>query len=203
MTPRQDPCQESSSVRQVRTAVIRRTPSPLSSYSQPNTSQSSPTGGCFAKANSLMRHRVRFRPCIYGMFCGYNPPIRPNGEKTVSAGSAPVSGETKQTEQPCERTGTVLAGNALQVHVPAHPAMHETNVRDWRGPGIKSQVATPAAPGAQQSDPHDIVLHTPPAGTAGAVALTRRAKQSDDSPGKNSKQQYVKAVSQGKVRVTC
>ena len=203
MTPRQDPCQESSSVRPIRTAVRGRTPSPNPSYGQPKKSQCVRTGGCHAGTNPLMRHGRCLRPCFCGTLRGHDAPIRPNGEKTIPAGSAPVRGKTKQAEQPGEFARPMLAGDALYVHVATQFAMHEANVRDWRSPAIKSQSATLATPGAQHGDPDDIVLQTPPAGTARAVALADRAKQSGVSPGMNCDQEYGKAVSQSKFPVTC
>ena len=154
---------------------------------------------CGAQTNSLMRDRVRLRPCFRRMSGGgHNAPIGTNGEKAIPAGCAPVGRKMKQPEQPGECPCTVLSGNALEIHVSAHSAMHEPNVRDWSSPRIKTQIAGAAAPGPQQSDPNQIVLHTLPTGTAGSVAMTCRAKQFCFSPGKNYWKAYVTVVIQGK-----
>ena len=60
----------------------------------------------------------------------------------------------KQPEQPGKRACSVLAGNALEIHVAAHSAVHIPNIRDGNGPRIKPQIATPAAPGPQHGDPN-------------------------------------------------
>jgi len=185
MTPRQDPCQESSSVRQIRTAVIRRTPSPFSSYKQDHKSQST---GLFLRGprtNSLTRDRMRLRICFRRLLHGQNAPKRTNGEKPVSARSTSISGKMKQPEQPGETPGPVLGRNALQIHVPAHRAMREPFVGDGNSPGIKAKFTAAAAPGAQQRESHQIVLHTLPAGTPGRVAMAGWAKQYCFSPGKD------------------
>jgi hypothetical protein len=83
----------------------------------------------------------------------------------------------KQPEQPGKRARSVLAGNALEIHVAAHDAMDIPNIRDGNSPCVKPQVTTPAAPRPQQGNPNEIVLHTPPVGTAGTVAITDRANQ--------------------------
>jgi hypothetical protein len=131
-----------------------------------------------------MRDRMRLRPCFRRMLGGHNAPIGTNGEKTIPAGGAPVGGKTKQPEQPVECPCPVLSGNALEIHVPAHVAMRVPNIRDRNSPRIKTLITAAAAPGPQQSDPVQIVLHTLPTGTAGSVAMTGRAKQSFFSPEK-------------------
>src|ERR1700722_15537725 len=96
MTPRQDPCQESSSVRQIRTAVIRRTPSPFSCYKQRDKSQSIVLLLCGPRTNSLTRDGLRLRTCFRRRLRGHNAPIRTNGEKPVPARSTSIGGNMKQ-----------------------------------------------------------------------------------------------------------
>jgi len=88
MTPRQDPCQESSSVRPSRTAVIRRTPSPLPSYGHFIKSQSIRRRGCSpGKANvkpdgiPFLLSQVAARARCAGTF-----ELRKNGSGTVRNG---------------------------------------------------------------------------------------------------------------------
>ena len=154
MAPRQDPCQESSSVRQIRTAVIWRTPSPFSSYRQGRKSQSTVLFPCGPRANSLPRDRLRFRISFRWQLHGHNAPKRANGEKPVPAGSTSIRGKVKQPEQPREAPGPMLGRNSLEIHVPAHRAMREPFVGDGNSPGIKAEFTTAAAPGAEQRDPH-------------------------------------------------
>jgi hypothetical protein len=83
----------------------------------------------------------------------------------------------KQAEEPGECARAVFAGDALEVHIAAHYAMRVPDVRRGNGPGIESRIATPAAPGAQQGHPDQIVFHTLPPGTTRTVAMTDGAQQ--------------------------
>ena len=159
-----------------RTAVIWRTPSPFSSYGQPNKSQAGGMMDCGVQTNSLMWDRLRLHLCFRRILDGHNAPIGADREKAVPARSAPIGGKMKQPEQPGERACPVLAGNALEIHVAALAAMRVPNIRDGNGPRIKTQIAAPAAPGPQQSDPNQIVLHAPPAGTARGCRYDRPGK---------------------------
>ena len=106
-----------------------------------------------------------------------NPAVGAQGEKTIPAGRAAVSRKSKQSEKPGKSTGAMLAGNALQVHVAAHGAMNESYVGDRRSPRVESVVAIAAAPRTEQSHSDHVIFYAPPAGSAGAVTLTDRAKQ--------------------------
>jgi hypothetical protein len=119
---------------------------------------------------------MRF-PFNWGVLYRYDPAVGAQREKTIPAGPAAVSRKPKQSENPREGTGTVLAGNALQVHVAAHGAMNESDVGDRRGPRVESVVAIAAAPRTEQSHSDHVIFYAPPAGSAGAVTLTDRAKQ--------------------------
>jgi hypothetical protein len=127
-----------------------------------------------------MRLRSRFHLAL----SRHDAPVGADREETVPAGSATISGEMKQAEQPGERARSVLAGNPLEIKIAAHCAMRVPDIGDGDRPRIKSLIATLAAPGPQQSSPDHIVLHTPPPRTAGTVAKTDRTKQLCFSPGK-------------------
>lgn len=89
----------------------------------------------------------------------------------------------QQAEEPGECARSMLSGNALEVHIPAHDAMRVSSIRHWDGPGIESRIATPATPGAQQRDPDQIIFHTLPPGTTRTVAMTNGTKQLGFTPG--------------------
>jgi hypothetical protein len=130
-----------------------------------------------------MRLRSRFLPALNR----HDAPVGTDREEAIPAGSATIGGKMKQAEQPGKRARSMLAGNPLEIKVTAHCAMRVPGIGDGDGPRIKSLIATPAAPGPQQSGPDRIVLHTPPPRTTGTVTKTRRAKQFCFSPGKACK----------------
>jgi hypothetical protein len=109
---------------------------------------------------------------------GHNAPVHPNRKKTIPTESATVGGKMKQAEQPGKSSHSVFAGNALQVHIPAHSAVHESHILDRDGPGIKTQVAGAATPGPQQQIPKQIVLSAAPSGAPRTVAMTGWTNQS-------------------------
>src|SRR5258708_36130732 len=97
-----------------------------------------------------MGRMVRFGSFGAGMLPGHNAVVNPNGKKSISARSASISGEAEQAKQPSHRARPVFARDALQIHVAAQLAMHINDIAHGSGPGIKSRVAAPAAPGPQQ-----------------------------------------------------
>jgi len=177
MTPRQDPCQESSSARQKRTAVIRRTPSPFSSYGLAQRSQLNPIIAGYASINSCVTDWIGSSSCLDRVLRRYNTAVDPDREKAVPAWRAAVSRKAKQAEQPRKGARAMLAGNTLQIHVPAHPAVHESNIGDRGSPGVKSQVAATAPPRPQEYNSAQIVLHAASAGAASTITMTGRTKQ--------------------------
>ena len=111
------------------------------------------------------------------MLRGYDGPEGTDREEAVAAWSATIGGEVQQAEEPGECARSVFAGNALEVHIPAHNAMRVPDVGHGDGPGIESRIATPATPGAQQRDPDEIVFDALPPGTTGTVAMTDGTQQ--------------------------
>lgn len=162
----------------LRTAVVRRTPSPFSSYGEAKKSQLDLNPACSAAANSGMSHRMmRFRSLVDRMLPRHDAVEDANGKKTISARSAAIGGKTEQAEEPGHGARPMLAGNALQIHVAAHPAMHVKNVAYGRRPGIKPQIAASAPPGPQQRYPHQIIDNAAPSGAAWTVAMARGTYQ--------------------------
>src|SRR5271169_2408182 len=130
-------------------------------------------------ATSGMRHRMmRFRSLVDRVLPGHDTPVDAQGKKSVAAGSAAIGGKTQQAEQPGHGARSVLAGNALQIHVAAHPAMHVENIANGRRPGIKSQIAAAASPGPQQRYPDQVVDQAAPPGAPRTVAMTGWTNQS-------------------------
>ena len=120
-----------------------------------------------------MRHGSR----LDGLPRGNNPAIDSEREKTIAARRAAVRGSAQQAKYPRERSYPVLAGNALQVHVAAHPAMHVLNIVQGSRPGVEAGVARLAAPGTHPGDSHEVIFCAAPAGTASTIAMTDRAEQ--------------------------
>src|SRR5258708_32436382 len=88
----------------------------------------------------------------------------------------------------------MLAGNSLQVHVAAHPAMRVSDVPDGNRPRKKSLIATPATPGPQPCDSDAVVLHTPSARTTRTVALahvTNQIRFSLEGPAKTIRERQL------------
>ena len=130
---------------------------------------------------------MRLRPGFHGLLRGYDAPVNPKREKAIPARGAAIGGKAEQAEQPGEHAHSMLARNALQVHVAAHSAMHIPDISDGSRPGIKARVASSAAPGPQPCHSHQVVLDTSSAGPAGTVAMTDRTKQIFFTPGKSAK----------------
>src|SRR6202022_1673223 len=108
--------------------------------------------------------------------------VRTDREEAVPARSAAIGGKMKHAEEPGKGARSMLARNPLEVHVAAQSAVCESEIHNGNSPGIKSRIATPATPRPQQSGADDIVLHTPPAGTTGTVAMTDRQRHFFFSP---------------------
>jgi len=173
MTPRQDPCQESSSVRPEGQRLEGELHRHLQSYvslqgSQPSASKTTP---------ALFRDGMRLCPGLDRMLRWDNAAVNPKREKAIATRRAAIRGRAKQAINPGERPHPMFARNALQIHVAAQSAMHVPNVADGSRPSIKARIAGSATPRAQLGQPHQVVLHAMPAGTAGTVALTDRTQQ--------------------------
>src|SRR5260370_28618608 len=120
---------------------------------------------------------MRFRSRFQLILRWHDAPVGTDREEAVPARSAAIGRKLKQEEQPGERARSMLAGNSLQVHVSAQPAMRVSDEPDGNSPGIKSLIATPAAPGAQESKAEEMVFHIPPARTTRTVAMTHGTNQ--------------------------
>ena len=121
---------------------------------------------------------MRFRSLVNRMLPGHDAPVRPQRKKSVPARSATIRGKAKHPEQPGHPARPVLAGNALQVHVPAHPAMHKPDVANGRRPRIKPQIAAAASPRTQQRHPNHVVEQAASSGAPRTVAMTGGTNQS-------------------------
>ena len=106
-----------------------------------------------------------------------NAAIDSEREKSVAARRAAIGGSAQQAENPRKRSHSVLAGNALQVHVAAHPAMHVLNVVQGSRPGVEAGVTRLAPPGTHAGDSHEVVFCAAPAGTARTIAMTDGTQQ--------------------------
>ena len=113
---------------------------------------------------------------------GNNAAIGSERKKPVAARRAAIRGRAKKTKHPGKRAHAVLAGNALQIHVPAHLAMHVPDVTERSGPGVKAGIAYLAAPGAHPGHANEVILHAAPTGTAGTIAMADRAEQEAFTP---------------------
>jgi hypothetical protein len=121
---------------------------------------------------------VGIRSLIDRMLPGHDALINAEGKKSVPARSATIGGKSQQAEQPGHYAISVLAGNALQIHVPAHSAMHITDIPDGSRPRIKPQIAAPTAPWPQKCYPDQVVLQAAPSRSARTVAMTDGTYQS-------------------------
>jgi hypothetical protein len=121
---------------------------------------------------------MRFRSLVDRMLPRHDTVENPNGKKSIPAWRAAIRGKPEQAEQPGHGARSVLAGNALQVHIAAHAAMHVANVAYRSRPGIKTQIAAAAPPRAQERYPNQVVQHAAPAGAARTVAMAGWTNQS-------------------------
>jgi hypothetical protein len=177
MAPRQGTCQESSSVRQKRTAVIGRTPSPSAIIRFPRSK--SILGGPKRKRRrkQLAEKSVRDHCWLRGLLSGNDAAINAKGEKAVAARRAAIGWRSQQTKDPGERAHSVFARDALQIQVAARPAVHVPHVAERRRPGVKARVAHLATPGTHPCNAYDVILEAAPPGTAWAVTLADRTEQ--------------------------
>ncbi len=169
MTPRQEPCQESSSVPANQDSGYKANSIAFFIIIRSIGLKSTGRAGGFQRFNLLMRNNMRFflGSCLEWR-CN-NAAIGPQGEKAIPARSTAISGKTEQAKQPRECSGPMLAGYSRKIHVAAHIAMHETDIRYGNRPCVKSRIATTAAPRPQKSESNHIILYTFPTRAAGAV----------------------------------
>jgi hypothetical protein len=106
-----------------------------------------------------------------------NPAIDSEREETITARRAAIGGSAQQAKYPRKRSHSVLTGNALQVHVAAHPAMHVPDVVKGGRPRVEAGGARLAPPGTHPGDSHKVIFCAAPAGTARTIAMTERAEQ--------------------------
>jgi hypothetical protein len=163
MTPRQGTCQESSSVRPKRTAVIRRTPSPFAIIRFARGKSTFGFRYVPELKSALVRDGVRLHNRFHGLLRGNDAAVNLKGEKTIPARSAAVRGNAKQSKNPGEQSHPVLARNTLQIHVAAQSAVHVPDISDGSRPGEKTRVANSAAPRPQPYHSRQIVLGAAPA----------------------------------------
>jgi hypothetical protein len=157
-----------------RTAVIRRTPSPLTIILF--TRWKSTFGfSCVPDGKtSLVRKGMRLGSRFQGVLRWNNAAVNPEGKKPIAARRAAIGGGAKQPKQPAKHAHPVLARNSRQIQVAALFAVHIPAVPNRSRPGEKTGFAGPATPGPQPSHTRNVVLHASPAGTAGTVAMAYR-----------------------------
>jgi hypothetical protein len=177
MTPRQDPCQESSSVRHKGQRLYGELHRRFHHTERTNDVNPLLKITSSWSIDSRRSDRMRFGPCINRVLGGHDSPVDATRKKSIPAGCTAIGWKVQPSEQPGHRTRTVLAGNSLQVHISTHPAMHIPDILNGRGPCIKPQVAASTPPGPQQYGAQQIVLDTLSARTPRAVAMTRRTNQ--------------------------
>lgn len=176
----------------IRTAVIRRTPSPfgiirLARWKSTFGLRRVPHG-----KTELLWDAGRLRLRFQGLLRGYDTAVNAKREKAIAARGAAVSRGAKQAVHPGQQANPMVAGNARQIHVSALFAVHVPKISDGSRPGVKARIAGSAAPGAQLGRSYQEVLGASSAGTAGTVAMTERAQQIFFSPG-TLKKGYAKA----------
>jgi hypothetical protein len=165
-----------------RTAVIGRTPSPVSMIRFARRMSTAHYAHVAVRKTKLVRDSLRFRPLLHGLLRRNNAAIEPERKKAVAARGAAIRWHAEKTKDPGQHAHAVLAGNALQIHVAAQAAMHKPDVADGGRPGVKAGIAGLAAPGTQPRDSHRVVFDTASAGAAGAVAMTDRTYQNSLHP---------------------
>ncbi len=182
MAPRQEPRQESSSVRQ-KDSGYRANSIASSHHTFRAAEVNLARPACFLRQTGrLARDGLRFRPLLHGSGRRNNAAVEPERKETVAAGGAAIRRHAKKAKDPGQHAHAVLAGNALQIHVAAQAAMHKPDIADGSRPGVKAGIAGLAAPGTQPRDSHRVVFDTASAGAAGAVAMTDRTYQNSLHP---------------------
>lgn len=76
--------------------------------------------------------------------------MRQQAEKFLAAGVAAIGGETEKALQEYQRAGIdAIAGDVLEIEIPASRAVSVTSEGNRHAPGIESLVAGAASPGTQ------------------------------------------------------
>jgi hypothetical protein len=160
-----------------RTAVVRRTPSPLGIIRFKGRKSTFRFTPGMEDNTALLGDGVRIRLRLHGLFRGHNAAVNPEREEAIPAGRAAIRGGAKEAVHPTQHAHSVLARNALHVQVAAHRAMHVPDVSDGSGPGVEARVADSATPWAQPGHADQIIFRTAPTRPAWTVAMTDRTKQ--------------------------
>ncbi len=109
---------------------------------------------------------------------GHNPALGTQREKPVAAGIAAIGRKTQQAEHPCQSAiGGKVPRDALQVEIPAACAMGVCSQRRRYGPGVKPQIAAPAAPGTQAGEAEETVSRPASPRSPAPVAVAARTDQ--------------------------